>query len=318
MENLIEKTKSDFMDSILGKKFNFLDDGFVRAVDYMGNDSSIVQAARVSCDKGTKKALEDEDLIRYLMRHKHGTPFEMCEIKLHIRVPMDCWRQWVRHRTASINERSSRYSIIDDGALTTSPKEWRMQAKTNKQGSGDFFLEDIGEYFTVQEKEIHEKCMEIYKDRVEKGMAREQARKDLPLCSYTEAYWKIDIRNLLNFLELRMDSHAQFEIRQYANTIGEKIISKWIPVVWSAFNDYCLNSITFSAKDIELLNLPSYKRFEKAIEFGWIPNNLQKCPKNGDNKKIPFNLERFEFETKAKKIGIEDPFDLKYFSVKEI
>ena len=201
-----------------------LDDGFVCLVDCMGDDSSVVQAARVSYGAGTKKVSDDRTLIRYLLRHRHTTPFEMAEIKLLVRVPMDCWRQWIRHRTANVNEYSTRYSVAIDSAQTTTPDQWRTQSSVNRQGSEGFLPADAGESLTASEREFQEAAEKLYIDRLDAGVAREQARKDLPLCTYTEAYWKIDLHNLLNFLALRMDEHAQWEIRQYATTIGEKIV----------------------------------------------------------------------------------------------
>ena len=168
------------LDEILGKPFYLLDDGFVRVIDYMGSDASIVQAARVSYGKGTKKMREDEQLIRYLLRHHHTSPLEMCEIKLHIRVPMDCWRQWIRHRTANVNEYSTRYSIAIDAAQKTKPNGWRLQATSNRQGSEGFLEPEKGKLFSEREKELHELARKIYNERIEAGIAREQARKDLP------------------------------------------------------------------------------------------------------------------------------------------
>ena len=197
------------LDEILGRPFKVLDDGFVRVIDYMGSDESIVQAARVSYGKGTKKRQQDEGLIRYLLRHRHTTPFEMCELKLHLRVPMDCWRQWIRHRTANVNEYSTRYSIAIDAAQTTLPGEWRVQSTSNRQGSEGFADAALGEAFTEDEKKLHSLSREIYQKRIDSGVAREQARKDLPLATYREAYWKIDVHNLRHFLTLRMATHAQ-------------------------------------------------------------------------------------------------------------
>ena len=212
----INRVSSPELDKVLGEPFKVLDDGFVRVIDYMGSDEAIVQAARVSYGKGTKKIHEDRGLIRYLLRHKHTTPLEMCEIKLHVRVPMDTWRQWIRHRTASVNEYSTRYSVAIDSAQMTSPEEWRNQSSGNRQGSSDFFSIEEGNKFSEQEKELHSLAGKIYQERIDAGMAREQARKDLPLATYTEAYWKVDLHNLLHFLALRMDTHAQLEIRKYA------------------------------------------------------------------------------------------------------
>ncbi|MHB9041560.1 MAG: FAD-dependent thymidylate synthase, partial [Melioribacteraceae bacterium] len=238
----LEKIKIDSLEEILGKKYPVLDDGFVRVIDYMGGDESIVQAARVSYGKGTKKVNEDRGLIRYLLRNFHTTPFEMCEIKLHIRVPMDTWRQWIRHRTANVNEYSTRYSLAIDSTQKTDSNEWRFQAVDNKQGSEGFFDKAIGIKLSEREEELQQFAREIYQERLQLGVAREQARKDLPLSTYTEAYWKIDLHNLLNFLALRMDSHAQLEIRSYANVIGNEIVSKWCPIAWEAFKDYRMNA----------------------------------------------------------------------------
>ena len=219
----------------------------------MGDDASVVQAARVSYGAGTKKSSDDRTLIRYLMRHRHSTPFEMAEIKLLVRVPMDCWRQWIRHRTANVNEYSTRYSVAIDSAQTTPADEWRTQSSTNRQGSGDCLPPDLGSQFTESERAFQQAAAQLYADRLDAGVAREQARKDLPLCTYTEAYWKIDLHNLLHFLALRMDSHAQWEIRQYATTIGQEIVKPLFPAVWEAFEDYRLHSLSLSQREQQTL-----------------------------------------------------------------
>ncbi len=237
------------VESLRWKKFSVLDDGFVCLVDVMGDDSSIVQAARVSYGEGTKKVSDDRTLIRYLLRHRHTTPFEMAEIKFLVRVPMDCWRQWVRHRTANINEYSTRYSLAIDAAQTTDPGEWRTQAEANRQGSGDSLPAELGQRLTQEETELQSKIRDVYQGRISSGVAREQARKDLPLATYTEAYWKIDLHNLLHFLALRMDSHAQLEIRQYATTLGEQIVAPLFPIVWEAFLDYRMQSTFLTRLD---------------------------------------------------------------------
>ena len=207
---------------MLGVAFPVLDDGFVRVVDYMGHDGSVVQAARVSYGAGTKRVHEDRGLIRYLLRHAHTTPFEMCEITLHVRVPMDTWRQWIRHRTANVNEYSTRYSVAIDAAQHTPPGQWRRQSTDNRQGSAGFLHAAQGEALTAGETTLQELARHTYDARLAAGVAREQARKDLPLSTYTEAYWKVDLHNLLHFLQLRMDDHAQEEIRAYAAIIGER------------------------------------------------------------------------------------------------
>ncbi len=293
----------DALDEILGKPFKVLDDGFIRVVDYMGSDQSIVQAARVSYGAGTKKVSQDRGLIRYLMRHHHSTPFEMCEIKLHVRVPMDAWRQWIRHRTANINEYSTRYSIAIDKSAKTKADEWRLQSSSNKQGSEGFLSIEEGEKLTNEEKKLQDKIWKIYNARLEKGIAREQARKDLPLSTYTEAYWKIDLHNLLHFLKLRMDQHAQLEIRRYAETIGNEIVKRWVPIAWEAFQDYRINANSFSGLEIELLGLIANKKDDKAIkrakEIGWLKFK---------GEKLLNNMERDEFEQKLLLLDLKQPW----------
>ncbi len=235
------------------QKFPVLDDGFVCLVDVMGDDSSVVQAARVSYGEGTKRVSDDRTLIRYLLRHRHTTPFEMAEIKFLVRVPMDCWRQWVRHRTANINEYSTRYSLAIDATQTTPPTDWRTQAESNRQGSGDPLPNLSAQPCLRKKPNCRNQMRSVYQHRIETGVAREQARKDLPLSTYTEAYWKIDLHNLLHFLALRMDSHAQLEIRNYATAIGEKIVKPLFPVVWEAFLDYRMNSMSLTRLDCEVI-----------------------------------------------------------------
>jgi len=244
----------DEIERLRWQKLPVLNDGFVCLVDCMGDDSSVVQAARVSYGAGTKKVSDDRSLIRYLMRHRHSTPFEMAEIKLLVRVPMDCWRQWIRHRTANVNEYSTRYSVAIDSLQTTPVDEWRTQAVSNRQGSDGFLPVELGEKLTQSEAEFQDAARQLYHERLEAGVARELARKDLPLCTYTEAYWKIDLLNLLNFLSLRMDSHAQLEIRRYATTIGEEIVRPLFPVVWEAFQDYRMQSMFLSRLDVETVS----------------------------------------------------------------
>jgi len=300
----IESIRVEALDKILGIPFKVLDDGFVRVVDYMGSDQSIVQAARVSYGKGTKKKSQDRGLIRYLMRHRHSTPFEMCEIKLHVRVPMDCWRQWIRHRTANINEYSTRYSIAIDSAQTTNPEEWRIQSTSNMQGSSGFLRSEIGYQLSNEENELHEMARKVYNHRIDFGIAREQARKDLPLSTYTEAYWKIDLHNLLHFLELRMDSHAQLEIRKYAETIGKEIVKNWVPLTWEAFDEYRLNSMYFSGNEIKIINLINSNKIDDALK---IASSLGWLEKREDGS-LKQNLERTEFEEKLEALNSIKPW----------
>jgi len=299
----LERMAIPDLDAILGKTFPVLDDGFIRVVDYLGSDSAIVQAARVSYGKGTKKVHQDRGLIRYLMRHRHSTPFEMCEIKLHLRVPMDCWRQWIRHRTANINEYSTRYSIAIDATQTTKADEWRLQATSNRQGSEGFIDTEKGSQLSLQEQDLQDRARQIYEERLAHGIAREQARKDLPLSTYTEAYWKIDLHNLLHFLELRMDTHAQYEIRLYAQTIGEEIVRRWCPLTWEAFLDYRFNAVVLSHLESQIIACLAGGDEEAASklakEFGWL------VYKDG---KLRNHLEREELETKLVNLNLSAPW----------
>ena len=244
---------SELVNQLRWQKFEVLDDGFVCLVDVMGDDGSVVQAARVSYGEGTKRISDDRTLIRYLMRHCHTTPFEMAEIKVLVRVPMDCWRQWIRHRTANVNEYSTRYSVAIDSAQATPADEWRTQAQSNRQGSGDVLPTELGERLSETERELQDRIRRVYQERLDVGVAREQARKDLPLSTYTEAYWKIDLHNLLHFLNLRMDEHAQEEIREYARTIGERIVRPLFPIVWEAFEDYRLRAMSLTGPDVGVI-----------------------------------------------------------------
>ncbi|MHA1621045.1 MAG: FAD-dependent thymidylate synthase [Candidatus Heimdallarchaeaceae archaeon] len=289
------------MEEIIDKEFKVLDHGFIRVIDYLGNDDLICEAARNSFGKGTKTVQDNENLIRYLLRHQHTTPFEFCEIILQIKCPMDVWRQQIRHRTASVNEYSTRYSIAITDKKRTKPNEWRPQSKNKKQGS-----EDNAQLFTTfddsvkaiqlcdDEVKLHKHAHEVYQRRLDYGVAREQARKDLPLSTYTMAYWKMDLHNLLHYLSLRMDSHAQWEIRQYANIIGEKIVSKWVPITWAAFNDYDRrrDAILLTKRETEILaQLLTSDKINSYIE------NNQNSTITGMSK-----WERDEFFEKLKKM----------------
>jgi thymidylate synthase (FAD) len=293
------------LDEILGQPFKVLDDGLIRVVDYMGDDSAVVQAARVSYGAGTKAVSDDRGLIRYLLQHRHTTPFEMCELKLHVRVPMDAWRQWIRHRMASTNEYSTRYSVAIESSQQTAPDQWRTQAVDNKQGSGQALDESTGAQLTAAEQELHNLSRHIYKSRIDAGVAREQARKDLPLCTYTEAYWKIDLHNLLHFLALRMDSHAQKEIRDYATVIGEQIVSRWVPLTWEAFQDFRFQGLNFSRIETEITAAVGSGDLEQAralaTEAGW----LKPSKKGG----LIRSRERMELEEKLKRLNLTIPWE---------
>ncbi len=249
----IMATNEEQLAQLRWQKFPVLNDGFVCLVDLMGDDQAVVQAARVSYGEGTRKVSDDRGLIRYLMRHRHSTPFEMAEMKLLVRVPMDCWRQWIRHRTANVNEYSTRYSLAIDAMQTTEPDAWRTQATQNRQGSGEPLSREQGEALTASEGQFQQQARDLYEQRIALGVAREQARKDLPLSTYTEAYWKVDLHNLLHFLSLRMDSHAQWEIREYATTIGQQLVRPLFPLVWEAFVDYRQEGMFLSRLDRELI-----------------------------------------------------------------
>ncbi len=257
-------TNAEQVSQLRWQKFPVLDDGFVTLVDVMGDDQSVVQAARVSYGEGTRKVSDDRGLIRYLLRHRHTTPFEMAEIKLLVRVPMDCWRQWIRHRTANVNEYSTRYSLAIDAMQTTTPDAWRTQAANNRQGSAGALDAQLGTELTAAETEFQRAARALYEQRIAHGVAREQARKDLPLSTYTEAYWKVDLHNLLHFLALRMDSHAQWEIREYARTIGERIVQPLFPLVWEAFVDYRMDGLFLTRLDREVIK----KLMERVREAG--------------------------------------------------
>jgi thymidylate synthase (FAD) len=293
------------LDEILGVPFKVLDDGLIRVIDYMGDDQAIVQAARVSYGDGTKKTSDDRGLIRYLLRHRHSTPFEMCSLKLHVRVPMDAWRQWIRHRTASVNEGSTRYSIAIDSAQTTAPDQWRIQATDNKQGSDGWIEKDTGVQLSNDETDFQNRARQVYNQRLEQGVAREQARKDLPLCTYTEAYWKMDLHNLLHFLSLRMDPHAQKEIRDYATIIGQEIVKRWVPLAWEAFEDYRMGSVFYSRIEHEIMAAVGGGKMEQAIniatEAGWLNPS-----KKGGYKR---NRERDELASKLKNLNLTVPWE---------
>jgi thymidylate synthase (FAD) len=301
--NCIERPQVQNFNQILGQRFNVLDDGFVRVIDYMGNDAAVVQAARVSYGAGTKKIHEDRGLIRYLLRHWHTTPFEMCEIKLHLRVPMDAWRQWIRHRTASVNEYSTRYSVAINAAQRTQPSQWRLQTTTNRQGAEGFIEEAQGITLTEREAECQGLAQEVYEERLQLGIAREQARKDLPLSTYTEAYWKIDLNNLLHFLRLRMDSHAQAEIRAYAHVIGN-IVKQWCPLTWEAFEDYQIGSVQLGRVDQLIIALAAQGKRTECIRAAIAEGLLTLT----DGTTIRVARELQELEQKLTQFSLEVPW----------
>ena len=222
--------------------------GTVRLVDHMGDDSAVVQAARVSYGKGTKSVSDDRALIRYLMRHRHTTPFEMVEFKFHVRCPMYVARQWLRHRTANVNEISARYSILEDDYYV--PEHFRVSSLTNHQGSGEAMTDDAE--LIAKQKASCDLAFQTYHEILDAGACRELARAHLPLSTFTEFYWKIDLHNLLHFLKLRMDDHAQKEIQDLARQIAD-LVRPIVPVTWEAFEDFVLGAVTFSRLEMAAL-----------------------------------------------------------------
>ena len=256
------------INEIFDKEFRVLDKGFIRLIDLMGNDASIVQAARVSYGKGTKSVSEDRSLIRYLMRNKHTSPFEMVEFKFHVKLPIFVARQWIRHRTANVNEYSGRYSEMKDDFYTPEIEQIRPQSQTNKQGrADDSFSEKKSNAIASRISDYQANSFNEYNDLLNEGLARELARINLPVSNYTEWYWKIDLHNLFHFLRLRMDHHAQYEIRVYAEKIAE-IVKLAVPLAYSAFEDYVLNAISFSGVELNLLKqmLNDYELSKENLE----------------------------------------------------
>ncbi len=263
-KNPTKRVTSPELEKILYEALPVLDHGFVRVVDYMGDDTSIVQSARVSYGKGTKKVSTDEGLIKYLMRHWHSTPFEMCEIKYHIKLPIFIARQWIRHRTANVNEYSARYSILDKEFYIPSKEHLSAQSTINRQGRGELITgdqanevlqilkDDATRTYNNYEVMLNERFDGTIIDEKKSGLARELARMNLTLNSYTQWYWKTDLLNLLNFLFLRADKHAQFEIRVYAETMLDTV-KKWVPITHDAFLDYRVGAVHVSSKGKEII-----------------------------------------------------------------
>jgi thymidylate synthase (FAD) len=262
--NTTKRVTSPELEKVLYEAIPVLDHGFIRVIDYMGDDSSIVQSARVSYGKGTKKVSTDEGLIRYLMRHWHSTPFEMCEIKYHVKLPIFIARQWIRHRTANVNEYSARYSILDKEFYIPAKEQLSAQATNNRQGRGDLITgqqadevlkilkDDAARTYDNYEKMLNERFDGTIIDEKKSGLARELARMNLTLNSYTQWYWKTDLLNLMNFLFLRGDSHAQYEIRVYAEKMLDTV-KKWVPITHAAFLDYRVGAAHLSSKGLKIV-----------------------------------------------------------------
>jgi thymidylate synthase (FAD) len=262
--NFTKRVTSPELEKVLYEAIPVLDHGFIRVIDYMGDDTSIVQSARVSYGKGTKKVSTDEGLIRYLMRHWHSTPFEMCEIKYHVKLPIFIARQWIRHRTANVNEYSARYSILDKEFYIPAKEQLSAQATNNRQGRGELITgqqadevlkilkDDAVRTYDNYEKMLNERFDGTIIDEKKSGLARELARMNLTLNSYTQWYWKTDLLNLMNFLFLRGDSHAQYEIRVYAEKMLDTV-KKWVPITHAAFLDYRVGAAHLSSKGLKIV-----------------------------------------------------------------
>ena len=248
------RTVSPGMESHLYTAYPVLDHGFVRVIDYMGDDAAICQAARVSYGKGTKSVQNDEGLIRYLMRHWHSTPFEMCELKLHVKLPVFVARQWIRHRTANVNEYSARYSILDREFYIPAPDKVAAQSVVNNQGRGEVLTgteaAQVLEILKADSTRAYDNYEAMISQDGQQGLARELARMNLPANIYTQWYWKVDLHNLFHFLRLRADAHAQYEIRVYADEMC-KLVADWVPFAYRAFEDYRMGGATLSATALD-------------------------------------------------------------------
>jgi len=252
------------LEEILYEPVQVLDHGFVRVIDYMGDDAAIVQAARVSYGKGTKQITNDRGLIRYLMRHRHTTPFEMCEIKFHVKLPVFVARQWIRHRTANVNEYSARYSILDREFYIPAPEQLAAQSVANRQGRGEVLQGEEAARVLAMLRDDAAQCYDHYEEMLNEdeegnprdpdrpGLARELARMNLPLNIYTQWYWKVDLHNLLHFLSLRADPHAQYEIRVYAEAMLD-MVRRWLPIACEAFEDYAVGGAHLSRHGIAIV-----------------------------------------------------------------
>jgi thymidylate synthase (FAD) len=264
LKSSTKRVTSPELEKVLYEAIPVLDHGFIRVIDYMGDDSSIVQSARVSYGKGTKKVSTDEGLIKYLMRHRHSTPFEMCEIKYHVKLPIFIARQWIRHRTANVNEYSARYSILDKEFYLPAKEQLAAQSQSNRQGRGDILKgkqaeevlnilkDDATRSYTNYEKLLNERFDGTKIDENKVGLARELARMNLTLNMYTQWYWKTDLLNLLNFLFLRADNHAQYEIRMYADKMLDTV-KRWVPITYQAFMDYRVGAAEISSKGLKII-----------------------------------------------------------------
>ena len=294
-QNKTKRVTAPELENILYEAMPVLDHGFVRVIDYMGDDTSIVQSARVSYGKGTKQVSTDSGLIKYLMRHWHSTPFEMCEIKYHVKLPIFVARQWIRHRTANVNEYSARYSILDKEFYIPEKEHLAVQSKDNRQGRGNLIngkqadeilkilKEDAQKNYDDYEKMLNEKYDGSVIDENKQGLARELARMNLTLNAYTQWYWKTDLLNLLNFLALRADSHAQYEIRAYADVMIDSL-KKWVPITYEAFMDYRVGVTELSLKSKSVV-----KKMIKGEKYKFEDSGLSKREWNELMESFGFN-----------------------------
>ena len=261
VRNTTRRPTVEALEEVLLEPTAVLDHGFVRVIDYMGDDGAIVQAARVSYGRGTTQVRDDRGLIRYLVRHRHSTPLEMCEIKFHVKLPIFVARQWIRHRTANVNEYSARYSILDREFYLPEPEQLAVQSSTNRQGREQPLSPEQASAVLELLRADAQRCYDHYEELLNEGqdeqplrpgqpqLARELARMNLTLTFYTQWYWKVDLHNLLHFLSLRMDAHAQYEIRVYAEAMGE-LVRRWVPHAWEAFRDYRLEAASLSRQEL--------------------------------------------------------------------
>ncbi len=271
------RTSVPALEEVLYQPLAVLDHGFVRVIDYMGDDGAVVQAARVSYGRGTRKVSEDRGLINYLMRHRHTTPFEMCEIKYHVKLPIFVARQWIRHRTANVNEYSARYSILDKEFYVPAPEQLASQSQNNRQGRGAVLEGEEAQRVLALLREDAERCYAHYvemlnedegggvSDAGRRGLARELARMNLTLNVYTQWYWKCDLHNLLHFLSLRADAHAQYEIRTYADVMLDTV-KRWVPLVHEAFMQHRMGGAALSSAALEVVR--RLARGEKVAQAG--------------------------------------------------
>ena len=253
------------LEAILYEGLPVLDHGFIRVIDYMGDDAAIVQAARTSYGRGTRHSRDDRGLINYLMRNWHTSPFEMCEIKLHVKLPIFVARQWIRHRTANVNEYSARYSILDNEFYVPDREQLRAQSTTNRQGRGELIGDEEADHVLELLREDAMRAYAHYEEMLNEsadgdpieegrdGLARELARMNLPLSFYTQWYWKVDLHNLMHFLRLRADAHAQHEIKVYADVLIEQVMKRWVPIAAAAFENYRLGSVQLSARQLAVV-----------------------------------------------------------------